>query len=117
MDKCYSYNTVNGMVPELNCPNFCCGSCSHRFCCNNASLEIFDQTTCTDYCNSYVNPNGANKLASLCIGFCCGECKNVYCCPFVDQRLNQSSCPAIYSSQPISSNNGSSASNLLYVGV
>ena len=55
--KCLGYNTVYGMVPELNCPNYCCGNCSKIYCCNQSD-QIFDQFNCPDYCNPYINQLG-----------------------------------------------------------
>lgn len=81
-------------VESFECPNYCCGLCSSKYCCANEKSRIEDQENCLERCYKY--NNGTDEIdKQYCYDkgeFCCGNCNNRYCCSSSEEFLNQYSC-------------------------
>lgn len=80
---------------KQNCPKYCCGDCSNRYCCKEISLRL-DQKECfPENCTTFYDSYGYHYQAIDCgtSKFCCGSCENRYCCLQPSLKFNQSSCP------------------------
>ena len=92
-EVCEKYTYFDYTEVELNCTNYCCGTCSFRYCCSDLSDRL-DQKKCTpENCDAYYDWYGLYYTSYNCNGrFCCGTCNLRYCCSSVNDRLNQSTC-------------------------
>lgn len=98
-EVCEKYTYYDYTYEAQNCTNYCCGTCSFRYCCSD-SLDRLDQKKCTpENCDGYYDSLGYYFTSYNCNGrFCCGTCNLRYCCSSGNDRLNQSTCS--YGPQP-----------------
>ena len=92
-ELCEKHNNLNNTIDAQNCNLYCCGSCNHRYCCNNLYNRLNQELCDPEDCLAYYDILQVQNQPKYCFGrLCCGSCDDRYCCSNPKSRLNQSSC-------------------------
>ena len=95
-EVCESYTYYGFYNEALNCSDYCCGSCTARYCCDDPYYRVDQQACVKENCTGYYDYWGVYNYARDCTVryvFCCGSCDDRYCCSSPSYKLNQTACP------------------------
>lgn len=95
-EKGYAKDNVYYLNETVNCfPEFPCGTCSHRYCCNDIFKFLNIASLCVD-CTNYTDEIGqwhSNQSCTNSGQLCCGNCTSRYCCDDISLAFYQNECP------------------------